>query len=187
MPFKTDAPATYLSREDVVPSRIGQVNKPVDNRFANSMRALNRQALAALTTTKLTKEEILAKYKSSPLMLKNEEVDRLSARSSPPYRPLPHRSPGPSTSERRNNDTDNAEEKLGTSLSSDSDYELVPGPAPVEAFTSESESDTPLSPAHTTSAVATLPIRSLDTAGLLQSARRSDFPSDSPDSEWSLV
>lgn len=202
MPFKRDAPATYLSREDITPSRTGRVRNLANEQSTEPARARPGRALTALTTFQQDNQELVARLKISPPVPEDEDVleasrisQLCSANRSPPRSPTPltlspHTSRRPPNIERRNGDGDGRNDDSAADLSSDSDYELVPGPAHVEALSSGSESDTPVSLSHTPATATTLPMRRRDTAGSAQSARSSgalDASSESSDSEWSLV
>lgn len=202
MPFKRDTPDIYLSREDILPSRLrdvihhfhgaGDSDNVKDNGLAfhtnkleGSQSSMATQLLSALELSEDSDEDSKTGSERTTSKTEGDKMPRTlhSSRTNEHPQTL--------------SDVKGSTAEVGsTEPASDSDYELISGPASVEALSSDSDTDTDMLDHQTSSTtlVAALPLRIrnvVDSMDYLEPSSSVGNPpglSDSDsDAEWALL
>lgn len=229
MPFKRDAPETYLSREDIVPSRVcNHYNRDAYNNARMFRQNAQKARLSTLDNSRIENPHVKQAISRGQLVLTSsfpdnqgnqcakEEAKKIMAKqeaSAEPQDPMlvstrstllnrlsPQRDDNALGGELSREQShlqasvpsdDSAERMELTELSSDSDYEMITGPSPVETLSEGSDLDDHATHSNqSTSAVTEMNPLDRMVAGSLRNLRlqnSSDRASESSDSEWSLI
>lgn len=195
MPFKRDAPDFYLSREDVLPSRIRDVvhhfhggdrfdkmkyERPVlkseklqDHSQRRDGPPEDERQLSALGS--------IAAYQTSLMQLEARNAKRNALKAVGSGQAI-DRDDEPTHNGHHKQKQSNAANAADVELNSSSDYDVVSGPASVESFSSEHDTDTDdLDQSSTTPREVALPIRRLRVVNVVENETDTDnAPAQTP-------